>query len=106
MPEVIYSKNDNLLELRGLANAATGNYENAATVTATVVDSTDTEVPGLSWPLTLAYVAASDGDYRGEIGDGASFVVGTDYTAKITATVSGGPTGYWEIPLTVLTRKS
>ena len=39
-------------------------YVNDASVTVTVFDSNNVEVTGQAWPLTLDYVAASDGIYR------------------------------------------
>ena len=42
-----------------------GDPVNTATVTVTIYDcETDTEIPDEAWPVTLDYVAASDGVYR------------------------------------------
>ena len=61
---------DNLFEVTGAQNVLTGDFLNSATVQVTVVDATtETEVNGETWPLTLSYVAASNGDYRGVLSD-------------------------------------
>lgn len=96
--DVIYVANDNLLELQGLQNAATAAYVNTATVTATVVDKNGANVAGQSWPLTLGYVAASNGNYRGTLEDTLSLAANEDYIARVA--VSGaGLTAFFEHPL-------
>ncbi len=91
----IYLANDNYLEVDALKNGATDAYQNSATVTATLKTSAGAEVAGQSWPLTLDYVAASDGTYRGILDDALSLVDGTTYVAHIEA-VSAGVTAHWE----------
>lgn len=64
-------------------------FVNDATVTVTIKDSAGVDLVGESWPVTLPFVAASDGIYRksfdpfvnlviGEIYDIIINVVGTD----------------------------
>ena len=64
-------------------------FVNDAAVTVTIFDSAGVELVGESWPVTLDYVAASDGVYRktfspfinlieGEIYDVVIEVLGTD----------------------------
>ncbi|MGH8626450.1 MAG: hypothetical protein ACREYC_14670 [Gammaproteobacteria bacterium] len=101
--DVIYLANDNLLELQGLTNAASGAYVNDATVTATVVDKNGANVAGGSWPLTLAYVAASNGKYRGTLQETLTLTEGQDYTAKVTV-AGAGLTAFFEHPLRALKR--
>lgn len=100
-----YPGNSGVLQIGALKNAQTDAYINDATVEATVVDRHDAEVTGQSWPLTLSYVAASDGIYRGVIESDLTVVVGGTYTAQVTAT-SGVLVGYWELPITIATRVS
>ncbi len=105
MSQVIFYLNDMIIELLGLQDGVTLAYLNAATVTVTLVDcDTGTEVVGQSWPLTMPYVAASNGDYRATLISTLTLVVGDLYIAKISA-VESGLNGYWELPLTVEKRK-
>ena len=99
----IYVANDNYIEVDALANGATDAFENSATVTATLKTSGGAEVAGQSWPLTLNYVADSDGTYRGILDDALSIVAGTTYVVHIEATASG-LTAHWEISLQAQTR--
>lgn len=101
---VYYKGNSTVLEIDALTNAQTAAYINDATVEATLVDRSDAEVSGQSWPLTLSYVAASDGTYRGVLEEDLVVVAGAPYTAKITAT-SGSLVGYWELPVSVRARE-
>ncbi len=54
----------NVLELRGLRNVVDDEYVNNAIVQATIVDANGDEITGETWPVSLSYVAASDGVYR------------------------------------------
>lgn len=86
--------NDRAVTLTGLRNAATGAYLNAATVTAQLYDEADAAVGD---PVTLAYTAASSGDYAGVIESGvidAGFAVGDVYRLAVTA-AQGGVDGEW-----------
>ncbi len=104
--EVIYYGNDNMLELRGLKNAASGAYENSATVEVTLKDDDGAEVTGETWPLALGYVSGSDGNYRNTLKDTLSLVENEKYTAEITANAGAGLLGYWEIPIRCRMRTS
>ena len=98
-----FVSNTNLLRVNGLFNVVDGTFVNAGTVTATIVDSNDNEVAGETWPVTLAYVATSDGNYRVALDDETAFVAGASYTAKITA-LDGTSKGFWEFPFKPQTR--
>lgn len=104
----IYVDNDNVLQLDALTDAVTGSYINDATVTVTVrvgESSTDTAVSGITWPVTLAYVAASNGKYQAVIDKAIVIVEPTKYYAHITAT-SGTTDGKWVIQLLARLRRS
>ena len=91
----LYIDNDNLITLSGLTNPATGAYVNDATVQlVSLLDSTSTEVTGVSWPLSMSYVSSSNGDYRGTIDKLAALTNGARYTGSITA-VSGTLDAEW-----------
>ncbi len=98
MASIYYYLNDMVIELKDLQNGVTLAYLNAATVTVTIVDESNVEVTGVSWPQTMVYVAASDGIYRVTIDKVLAVTVGEKYTAKITAAESGLD-GYWELDL-------
>jgi hypothetical protein len=101
----LFISNDNVLTLVGLQNSDTAAYLNAATVTVTLVDSDGTDVAGVTWPLSMGYVAASDGKYKVILPDTITGLTAEDaLTAKITADGGVGLQGYWEIPLTAKTR--
>ena len=94
----IFINNDSLIELIGLKNSLTDSYVNDATVTVTLYDSTGAEVSGISWPLTMAYVTASNGDYRGTLDKAVVLITGALYKAVITA-LDGINDGEWVLYL-------
>jgi len=84
---VLFKNNTMLLKLTGLKNAASGGgYMNAATVSAQIKDATEAAVGA---PVTLSYVAASDGNYEGTVAAAAAVAIGGAYTVEITATQAG-----------------
>lgn len=102
--QALYYLNDNRLDVTGLRDGD-GTYLNSATVTAILVDAaTLVAVTGQTWPLTLAYVAASDGEYLGTIEYDVVVTTGQRLTLQVTA-VSGGVRAYWEIPVLVRVRQ-
>jgi hypothetical protein len=64
MSKILLRLNDNVLEILGLRNEITDAYINDATVTVTLTETDGTEIVGQSWPLSLPYVAGSNGNYR------------------------------------------
>jgi len=96
--DIIWIANDNLLRLRGLKNKKTGAYENSAVVTARIVNSGGSDVVGQGWPVTLTYVANSNGDYDATLEDALVLTNLASYTAKVWA-VSSGLQGYWAMPI-------
>lgn len=97
--EVLWKDNDNLVELRGLTNAATGAYVNDAIVTLTEIkDAAGATVSGVTFPKSMSYVAASNGNYQAAVDKALVLVAGRNYTAVIDAAASGIE-GHWEIPL-------
>lgn len=90
----------NLLKMIGLRDtAAAGSYENGATVTATMYSdkAMTSEVAEQSWPTTLAYVAASDGQYEGVIEDDVTVAEGSDYWVKVTANAGSNKVRTWRL---------
>jgi len=87
MAEKLYINSDNLIKLTELKNRLTDAFINDATVTVTAKDLTGTTVSG---PITMDYVADSDGVYAGSIPDTASLDVGSRYDLVITANGGAG----------------
>jgi hypothetical protein len=101
----IYKENDLFIQLSGLSNGLDpAEFYNAATVTATLKDRSGTNVTDLT-NVTLSYVAASDGVYRGSIPDSFDSAVGGGYILYIDADQTG-ITGHWELAAEVKVRKS
>ena len=102
----IYLSNDNLLSVESLKNAATGVFINDATVTATLKDSSNSNVTGQTWPLSLVFVSSSDGVYRGTLEDDLNLTEGEIYTAEINADAGSDQIANWSIQLTAIKRTS
>lgn len=101
---VLLIANDNSLEVNGLRNAISGAFVNAAAVTATLKDMKDVDIVGQLWPLALPYVAASDGCYRGILGNALALTHGQHYKLQIAA-VGDGLTALWEAVIKAETRR-
>ncbi len=101
---VIFIDNDNLIELIGLKDIALNTFVNDATVLVTLTDTAGVEVVGQSWPVTLTYVTASDGNYRAVLEDGLVLLSGRKYTAVITADAGGDLLGKWTVKPTAKIR--
>lgn len=80
-----YISSDNTVQLDEFYDPLGAAYLNAATVTVTVKDISGDSVTGISWPITMDYVAASNGKYRGTVDKAISVVDGATYFAEITA---------------------
>ncbi len=92
----LFISNDNLVRLIGLKRASTGAYINNATVTVTLKTLAGVDVSGVAWPLTMAYVAASDGDYFVEIPAAAVITKNITYEAHVDLN-EAGDVAHWEI---------
>lgn len=100
----VFVANTNVLDLIGLHDEVDETYINDADVVVTVKDASDVEVQGVTWPLTMAYVAASDGDYRGILSDELAFVARQTYYAHITADAGSDRVGRWKLKIKPITR--
>lgn len=101
--EALLQLSDNLLEVVGAKNAATGAHINSATVTAILVDANSgAQIAGQAWPMTLAYVAGSNGDYRGTVNDDIVVTKGQQVIARITFNGGAGLQRYTEKPLRII----
>lgn len=87
----LYRKdNTHLIELIDLKDDVAGTYINNATVTAVLKDDDGEEIAGASWPLTLNYVASSNGEYRGVLSHELETTVGARLWAEVTAAAVAG----------------
>lgn len=94
--DILLIGNDHTLEVTGLQDELSPlSYLNAATVTARIKNTNDSDVTGETWPITLSYVAASNGNYRGNISDAIAFLNGAFYIVEITADAGSGLLAFW-----------
>ena len=101
---ILYQSNDQTVEVDKLKDRLTGSYLNAATVTATLYDSGGSAVTGLN-ALALAYVASSNGKYRGNVEETFAPALGDNYEIWFTGN-QGSSYFHLEIPVSVQARKS
>jgi len=92
----IHIGNDTVVTLTGLQNAIDSSYQNSATVTCTIKDGSGSAVSGVTFPVTMDYVAASDGIYRATIDKALAVSEGVTYYVEVTA-AEGGVDGFWRI---------
>ena len=109
MTAIAYVANTNNLELNGLKSDLENTFINDATVLVTIYDNTGTEVSGVTWPLQMTYVLASDGNYVLGLTHDLPLVNGKLYKAFIDADGSDSNTeryGHWEFSFKAQTRTS
>lgn len=94
--QVLYIDNTNTITLTGLLNSVTGSYVNDATVTVTVNDSSGSSVSGETWPVTMDYVADSNGNYQASLDYGLSLTEWDKYTAVVTVTDGSSQAKFYE----------
>lgn len=93
--KMFWVDNNMILEVADLKNKLTGAFLNAATVTATLRDAAGATIGGQSWPLTLAYVASSNGVYRATLPYDLQIEVRDRLTATISVNAGGGLRARW-----------
>lgn len=111
MSDIIYRLNDNVLELSGLKDAVIGTFLNAATVTVTLKDQDGVNVPStgspsITYPITMDYVASSDGIYRATIQDSLDVNPNDTVIAEVTANAGANLKGHWKTRLKVKDRET
>ena len=80
--QILYVGEDNLVQWLGMTSSVDGSYINDATV-AGVLKRQSGEI--VADGITLAYVAGSNGDYRGEIDQSITLVHNARYTLELSA---------------------
>jgi hypothetical protein len=103
--DVLLIGNDQSIQISGLQDGITGNYITDAAVTATLKNPDGTPVAGQSWPLTLDYVATSNGNYLGIIEDSVSLIARRPYTVEITANDGVNRVGFWSFTRFAINRQ-
>jgi len=98
--------NTNVLDLIGLKNEIAGTFINSVAVTVTIKDADGVNVPGQAWPLTMNYLAASNGNYRAFISEALPFVSKAKYIAYIDANGGANLVGHWELIFKPIARSS
>lgn len=91
---VLWLNNSHVVQLSGLRNGLSDEFANAATVVATLKNSNGAEVAGQAWPVTLAYVANSNGNYNVVLPPNLNLKKSVRYQLSISAT-SNGLTANW-----------
>jgi hypothetical protein len=111
MSMLVSPLNASAIEVSGLFDTvatedqgSTQYINNVADMAATLYDPAGVAVPGFTG-VAMAYVAASNGKYRGTLDGTLNPKPGVVYRLVITATVAGLPQR-WEIPVAVGTRQN
>ena len=89
----LYYNSDNTAEVRYLTDSITGELVETATVTITLTDTSDVEIVGATWPLTMPHVA--NGTYRVNLPDTLTLTKGQEVKAIYTADDGAGRHREW-----------
>jgi hypothetical protein len=84
----LYIGEDLAIQMTGLKNAITDAYVNDATMTYTLKTAAGVAVTGAS-AISMPYVAASDGNYRGTMDSSVSGTLTNDTVYYLEISVSG-----------------
>ncbi len=81
----LFVRNDNSVFISGLRNSSDETYVNDAVVTFTVYDDACNQLAG-AIGISMSYVSASNGRYRGVLQSTVDLVAGNEYTIVIVST--------------------
>jgi hypothetical protein len=95
--ELFYSGNTNVLELRGLRNAATGVYDNSATVNCVITDGAGAVLD--TQAMQPVVENPNQGKYRATVLHSVALITNRTYKATVTATTNDGLVGKWTLPI-------
>lgn len=99
----LFIENDAFIEIDELHDGLVpATYFNAALVTATLKNRAGTVVDGVDG-ITLSYIAASNGKYRGAVQESFNPATGGGYKLEIVA-IQAGVQGKWVLPAQVKIR--
>lgn len=102
MADVIFVGNPNLFVVNKLK--AGNSFLNNDTVTVTLRDITGTEVAGETWPVTMQYIAGSEGRYERVFPKDLVVSKGMLLTAFVDGGTVDPNTVHFECPILVWTR--
>lgn len=106
MAELAYVGNDNIVELNGLQDIDDNYINNASVTLITVEDSLGNAVTGQTFPVTMAYVAASNGVYRAVMEDTLALTHQSSYVAKVDVdAVTQGLQAHFELEFVARIRR-
>jgi hypothetical protein len=100
MAIIFYQRNSGTLQVIGLMSTE---YENDATLTATLYDEVGHVVPDFA-DVAGVYVGGSNGNYTFPVPPSFNPPAGGNYMLVISATTIEEVQGYWQIPVVVATR--
>jgi hypothetical protein len=98
----LYPMNTQVINVTGLQDQVSGNYLDAATVSATLYDRLGNPDSVLT-DITLVYLAGTQGNYQGTVPFAFNAADGGGYNLVITAD-QGGVQAQWTIPVVVRPR--
>lgn len=101
---VLFVDNDNVLEIQGLKDEVGAAFLAAAAVSVTLSDEQGLAVQGADWPLSLAYVDGSRGEYRATLPYTLDLTANRRYTALIVADAGPGRHAEWSLGCVAKTR--
>lgn len=101
----VFAANTNLITLTGLQAAVDASYINDATVVCTIKTAAGVAVTGAT-AIAMAYVAGSDGNYRGVLPATVALADGSNYVAHIDADGGTDRVGHWEFKFVARTRRT
>jgi len=102
--QIIYHDTDMVIEIEGLYDLVNEDYINNAVVTVTLTDENFTPLSGESWPITMAYITSSDGNYRAVLDADIDTALIEDGYALISIDAGAGRTSEVREPVTFVTR--
>ena len=104
LPTIIYlyPSNTQLISITGLQDQVTGNYLDAATISATLYDRLG-NADGVLNGVTCTYQAGTQGNYQGVVPNSFNAAVGGGYMLVIVA-AQAGIQSQWTIPVIVKAR--
>ena len=91
--QLLISNTMNLL-LEGLAYENGSYINDADSATVQIMDRNEVDVVGETWPLALAYVASSSGDYTAKLSSNLELVKGQKYIVEVVA-IKDSNKGTW-----------
>ena len=96
--KIVYDLQPNRLTLVGVRSSETSAYLTGGTALLTVYNIDDTELAGVTWPVSMPFVAGSSGNYSGLVPATASWVADHNYRGRISLT-TGSEQGVFDFDI-------